>query len=324
MNFIEKNKKRAYSVDAIISNEQKELTQIYVLPIIDELMDLIILFRKKFDREYLELNQSHDSSENAIYGKIDINHYPVGHCSIIRDGVFEKMIESDIIKSLLEKGVLFKHLFVILDDSYTQNAIQLGNLFIDVANDTVNPKKEAVYCELIEDIDFENLEEYNSYYEMVENYLNLKLYPNLYLPKIADIFPMIALDAEGRCSLFMQQEIILYKDISQNFALAKKFRASNRFQNRVLPEPYIHLLQSFETNLSFGEFGTPTELLDKYFSADELFLKSFFAEMFENELLAILSNTPMMLHFIQGDGAIPSSFLDVFRERGFVPKKLSV
>jgi len=69
-----------------------------------------------------------------------------------------------MIKELLKKGVLFKQLFVILEGSYTQNAIQLGNLFIDVANDTVNPQKEAIYCEAIEDINFENLQEYNSYY----------------------------------------------------------------------------------------------------------------------------------------------------------------
>lgn len=324
MDFINKSKKSAYSIDVIISKQQRELAQKYILPIIDELMDLIILSRIEFDREYLELNSSNGGSANAIYGEIDIHHYPVGHCSIIRDGVFEMMKKSDVVESLIEKGILFKQLFVILDGSYTQNAIQLGNLFIDVANDTVNPKKEAVYCEAIEDINFENLKEYNSYYEMVENYLNLKLYPNLYLPKIADIFPMIALDVEGRCTLFMQQEVILYKDISENFALAKKFRASNSFQNRVLPEPYIALLKSLENHLSFSEYGTPSELLDKYFKADDPFSKSLFSEMFEGELLAILGSSSMMLNLIQREDVISDSILNTFRDREILPKKIAL
>ena len=323
MDFIENSKERAYGIDVIISKQQRELTQKYILPIMDELMELIISCRKKFDREYLEQNSDNGVSGSTIYGKIDITHYPVGHCFIICNGVFEKMKQSEMIKELLKKGVLFKQLFVILDGSYTQNAIQLGNLFIDVANDTVNPQKEAIYCEAIEDINFENLQEYNSYYKMVEKYLNLKLYPNLYLPKIADIFPVIALDAEGQCSLLMQQEIILYKDISQNFALAKKFRASNSFDG-ILPEPYIRLLHTLEGHLSFGEFGTPTKLLDNYFSADEPFLKSFFAEMFESEFLTILSSAPIMLNLMQGEEKIPSYLLDRFRERGIIPKCKSI
>ncbi len=324
MNFIENSKERAYSVDVLTSIRQKELTQRYIVPIIDELMDLIILSRKEFDREYLELHSSDSDLGSTIYGQIDIAHYPVGHCSIIRDGVFEKMKESTIVENLLEKEVLFKHLFVILDASYTQNAIQLGNLFIDVANDTVNPEKEAVYCEALEDIDFENLEEYNSYYKMVENYLNLKLYPNIYLPKIQDIFPVIALDAEGRCTLFMQQEIILYKDITQNFALAKKFRDSNSFQNRVLPEPYINLLKSLEKHLSFGEFGIPSEILEKYFKADDSLSKSLFAEMFQNEFLTTLSSSSMILNLTQRGDMIPVSVLNIFRDRGILPKKIAL
>ena len=324
MNFIEKSKQRAYSIDVTFSKEQKELTQKYILPIIDELMDLIILSRKEFDREYLALNSSDSGLGSAMYGEIDINHYPIGHCSIIRDGVFEKISKSAMVEDLLEKGVLFKHLFVILDANYTQNAIQLGNLFIDVANDTVNPKKEAVYCEAIEDIDFENLDDYQSYYEMVESYLNIKLYPNRYIPQIADIFPMIALDCEGQCSLFMHQEIILYKDISQNFALARGFRESNSFQDRALPELYINLLHSLKNHISFGQFGTPSELLDRYFEADDELLKSFFIEMFESELLTTMSNLGMMLNLHQGDKKIPSYMLDIFRSSGIIPARRAV
>ena len=321
MDFIENCKEKAYSIDVTDSKEQKELTKKYVLPIIDELMDLIILSRKEFDRGYLSSNSS--KSTKTIYGQIDINHYPVGHCSIIRDGVFEILKKSSVIKELEEKGVIFKHLFVILDSSYTQNAIQLGNLFVDVANDTINPKKEAIYCEDIEDVDFENLEDYQSYYKMVEKYLNLKLYPNLYIPKIEDIFPVVALDADGKCSLLMHQEIILYKDITQNFALAKKFRESNSFQKRVLPKPYIDILKSLQKHLSFGEFGTPTELLDRYFKANDELLKSFCVEMFENEFLSLTSNTAMMLNLVQ-QNRVPSIVLEEFRSKGIIPKRRDV
>ncbi len=202
MNFIEKSKQMAYSIDIVHSKEQKELTQKYIVPIIDEIMDLIVLYRKEFDIKYLKLDSS---SKDSTYGELNIKDYPIGHCSVIRDGVFQKLSKS-------------------------------------------------VYYDSIENIDFENLEDYESYYKIVEGYLNIKLYPNHYIPQIADIFPMIALDEDGKCTLFMHQEIILYKDISQNFALAKKFRESNSFQNKVLPEPYINLLDSLKKHISFNEF----------------------------------------------------------------------
>jgi len=42
-------------------------------------------------------------------------------------------------------------------------------------------------------------------------------------------------------------------------------------------------------------------------------------EMFENEFLEILNNTPMMLNLIQGKNAIPSHILDIFRNQGIIP-----
>jgi len=65
MDFIENSKERAYGIDVIISKQQRELTQKYILPIMDELMELITSCRKTFDREYLEQN-----SDNGVFEKM--------------------------------------------------------------------------------------------------------------------------------------------------------------------------------------------------------------------------------------------------------------
>ena len=290
--FILECGKKGYSVDIVVSDTQQKLTQKFVIPIIDKLIDTIKKYREEFDKNYL--NNITFSNNKVAYGIIDSKEYPKGHCRIIRDGLFEKLKNNPIIEELIKKGVIFKEVFVILNNSYTQNGIQLGSLFIDVANDTVN-KQEKIYYKNIKELNYKNLENYNSYYKMLEKYLKLSIYPNIYMPKVANIFPAVAIDSENRCHLLLHQEIILYKDISKNFALSKKFLKKNKFKNKILPPNFVILLKLLEQNVKVDM----SLLLDRYFKAKDEFEKGLISEMFENEFFEIKNNLPIGLMILQ-------------------------
>lgn len=296
--FVIQAGEKGYGVDVEISETQEALTEKHVKPIVDDLFDLTVRARKVVDVKYSNKKKENSKTVNRNAGEVELEYYPTGYCREIRDEVFDALKESEMLKNLVKNGLLFKQVYVALNNKYTHNAIQLGSLFIDVANDSVGVGHPVVFTD-IKNVDYRNLDEYDAYYKLAESYLNLKLYPNIYLKEIAEVFPMIALDSCGFCHFFHHQEITLYKDISLNFQLAKNFQENNSFKHRVLPNEYAKLFGVLEKDAKDGQFGTPKELLEKYFEAAGKPYAAFFAESLENEMRRLIDDLRMRLHFLQ-------------------------
>jgi hypothetical protein len=49
-----------------------------------------------------------------------------------------------LIAQVQQKGLIYKKVYVSINDCYFQNGIQLGSIWLDVANDTVNPKEPSI------------------------------------------------------------------------------------------------------------------------------------------------------------------------------------
>lgn len=238
---IDQIRQRAYLLDIQNYSNQINITNKVVIPRIDEIKSKILFYRAEIDREFEEQKKTKTSFE---YGIIDINHYPIGFCRQIRDKVFEKLQKDTLFTEFVDNGIILKEIYIILRDRYFQNAIQLGNLYIDVANDTVDINEAKLeICEL-NNSDFKNLADYDEYFKVAEKYLHITLYPNNFFPFFTAICPCLAVSENKDINLFMHQEILFYKDLANNFKLSDNFFNSSKIAQKTLPSAYKNMFMN--------------------------------------------------------------------------------
>lgn len=281
MSFLLKVKQLAYSVDIVNCSKQVELTNQYILPVIARLMSDVTGMRQMFDKHFLTQQKNKKQANPTLHGIKTIAEYPKGYCEDIRNGVFKLLEKHPFILAMREKGVLFQQVYVILNYQYFQNGLQLGNLWIDVANDTVNPTEPRIYYKNIQDLNYQNLYDYENYALVAEKYLHLKLFPNTIFPNIAPRFPFFAIDSQGICHLFNHQEIIFYKDILEQFKLHDQF-LNSPFAKRVLPPAYEALIINHLHNM-YKECP-PLKNLLRQATTGNAFLKQHAEVLFENAI----------------------------------------
>ena len=125
-------------------------------------------------------------------------------CGTIVVAVFEKMQNEmqdrslpglQALKGFVRQGGLIKPFWGIDKDIYFQNAIQIGDSILDVANDTVDPSKPPlVFHPNVGDSQLRSIENFTEFAHVAEKYWNADVYPNIYFPELAPIFPVISID----------------------------------------------------------------------------------------------------------------------------------
>lgn len=141
------------------------------------------------------------------------------------------------------RGVTLRSVFIFLRGSYFQNAIQLGNLYLDAANDTAHPEKPKLDWSPIRDLDYENLESWSRFAEVATRYLKVELYPNLHFPLAFPVTPFLAIHGSGSLDLLLAQRIIFHKDCAQGMRRTLALLDERKWMSRRLPEPYDELLR---------------------------------------------------------------------------------
>ncbi|WAC18310.1 hypothetical protein OVA24_13810 [Luteolibacter sp. SL250] len=174
----------------------------------DELFGRFMELRKQADRDLGHLPQ-----------------YPWGQCETITRRVRSLAIGKEWMKEWTDLGIRPRRIYGILKDLYFQNAIQLGPLYIDPANNTVNvtippveilPASKVLWC---------NLSDPAEYRRVARRYLNLAIYPNTCLPVLFPFIPFIAINAEGHVFPLRHQDVILWKDAAADFELSDRWLA---------------------------------------------------------------------------------------------------
>ena len=132
--------------------------------------------------------------------------YPLGRCREIRDKVFEMLGESintretPITRSLhhfISQGGLATKIWGVLRESYFQNAIQIGSYYVDVANDTVDPRKPKIEILRLADSGMTPVNSLEHFKTIAERYWNARVYANTVFPGLAPFFPMICVSPSG-------------------------------------------------------------------------------------------------------------------------------
>lgn len=169
--------------------------------------------------------------------------YPVGFCAVIRDRVFDGLLGDPVVQSLMAAGLVLKKVFVILKDRYFQNAIQFGNLYIDVANDTVDPAKPWLEWMDVREVPYENVGELPTLIRVAESYHRCRAFPNVFFPLLAPVVPLLLIAEDGRLGLLHFQDGGFLKDLAHGLQHLRNWLAGPARLLPPLPEPYAAQLQ---------------------------------------------------------------------------------
>jgi hypothetical protein len=234
---------------------QVELTRKWILPNIALILKDAYLLRREVDKEL--------SRDPAILKRVaDFEaQYPYGLCKPIRDAMLERikagMVEGRsqglrILREFALDGGIIQPFWGIDKNMYFQNAIQIGDSVLDAANDTVNIKKDSVilYPSTRESA-IRRIESFEEYAGVAEKYWHSDIYPNIYFPALAPVFPIISIKPvkEGRHILVLEADTgdLHFKNMFTEYrghalGLSSLFLFESSYAAKRLPE---HALESF-------------------------------------------------------------------------------
>ncbi|ATC32671.1 hypothetical protein CA606_10110 [Caulobacter vibrioides] len=180
---------------------QTALTRRFLTPALSALEDLFLELRAESDFTL-------PSSLVGRYAK----PYPGGCCSEITADVLRRLCvrvsagrqgsagERALI-AFVKQGGRINSVWGVLRDRYFQNALQVGGLYVDVANDTVDPNKPKVEILPMPESGLVLVRDGSHFARIGESYWNARLYTNTALPALAPHFPMILVWPTGVCQL---------------------------------------------------------------------------------------------------------------------------
>jgi hypothetical protein len=206
----------ARASDLIAREDQEELTARLVLPAMPELIALVTAARKEIDGRFRQLAASiGDLEPSDVRGDSNLAVYPVGFCRTICEQVFEALSHTALVQRLCSHGLVFKTVYIMLYGRYFQNAIQIGNLYLDAANDTVDPRKPFLEWMPIRELDYRNLESWDEVISIVESYYHCRVIPNRSFPLLSLFLPFFVVRSNGRIEFLIFQDQFFLKDLDE-------------------------------------------------------------------------------------------------------------
>lgn len=134
--------------------------------------------------------------------------YPEGYCREIRNDVWARLKRTlsersgagrNPVADFVRAGGLAKPIWGDLRGAYLQNAIQLGALYVDVANDTVDITKPKIEILPLERSGMRAIRTPEHFAEIAATYWKAPIYTNTLIPAICPIVPLlIAVDGDIR------------------------------------------------------------------------------------------------------------------------------
>lgn len=178
---------------------QTALTRRFLTPVLADLNATFLAMRAETD-------QILASNAEARRGK----PYPYGYCFEIAMDVLTGLRArcarsaspgARALAAFLRNGGEARLVWGVLRDRYFQNAIQLGSLYVDVANDSVDVRKPKVEIMAMSESGLELVRDVPHFADVAARYWDLRVYANNALPSLAPLFPMIVIDPDGRAAL---------------------------------------------------------------------------------------------------------------------------
>lgn len=161
--------------------------------------------------------------------------YPVGYCRQIRDRVWDRLSAEPLVRSLRKHGLTWKKVYFIQEGREFQNAIQCGDWLLDVAHDTVDPSQEPVVLAPLDELVWENLDDWRRFAEVAAAYYRLSVYPNLYFPLLFPLIPFLAIRESGRLEFLYCQQMLFFLDLGDNWRRIRVVLEDRNLMAQILP-----------------------------------------------------------------------------------------
>lgn len=140
------------------------------------------------------------------YPYIGSKIYPLGRCREIRDAVFtllEKKLPTAtepglvLIRERLVQGEVLRKIWGALRGVYFQNAIAIGDWYLDVSNDTVNPNKPRIEVLPLAQSGLEQITSFEQFVPVARSYWEVTVYRNEVCPALAPYLPLLFISKSG-------------------------------------------------------------------------------------------------------------------------------
>lgn len=183
---------------AAVQRPEAALTARFLRPVLPALEALLLEIRAETD---LALGR-----DAARYGK----PYPIGYCAEITHDVLARLgarlrqprhAGERALKAFIHAGGDGRRVWGVLRGQYFQNALQIGGLYIDVANDTVDVRKPKIEILPMQESGFEAIRDAAHFAAIAEAYWGLRIVANHAVPSLAPLLPMIGVPAAGPAHL---------------------------------------------------------------------------------------------------------------------------
>ncbi|MFI8750255.1 hypothetical protein ACIGG6_09645 [Vreelandella lionensis] len=178
---------------------QTRLTEQYLLPAVQALATLFISLRRSLDAEL-------SKARPVKQGK----PYPLGQCLEISQALLQRLSQLDpatlnpeaacgfqALIHFVRQGGLVRQVWGDLRGDYFQNALLVGVLYVDVANDTVDPRKPPIEILPFSEARLVPISDFHHFSRVAERYWQARLYPNHLMPALAPYFPLISVSNNG-------------------------------------------------------------------------------------------------------------------------------
>lgn len=199
---------------------QQALTAIHLRPVLVGLKVLLLRLRKTLDPALR-------AAKPVVNGK----PYPLGQCLEITcavQGRLEALGVDDVdgpeaealaaLRAFQAAGGGVRRGWGDLRGQYFQNALIVGDLYIDVANDTVAVTKPPVEILPLAEADFSPIADYGHFTRIAGRYWKQRFLPNHILPEIAPYMPLICIAPDGAMRVGPIDAYMLSMTLAEGFA----------------------------------------------------------------------------------------------------------
>ncbi|RAK60322.1 hypothetical protein DJ021_11145 [Phenylobacterium hankyongense] len=207
---------------------QQELTDRFLAPVLPALEILLLKLRAELDPVLRQVPPADGSQP-----------YPLGQCLQISMAVQQRLESLDpaglcgpaatahaALRAFVAAGGEVRRAWGDLRGQYFQNALIVGTLYVDVANDTVVPTKPPVEILPFAQADFRPIADYVHFARIAERYWNYRFLPNHVLPELAPYLPLIQITPTGRASLGPLDRYMLGLTLANGFAPSEQALAA--------------------------------------------------------------------------------------------------
>ncbi|WP_172428748.1 hypothetical protein [Azospirillum brasilense] len=211
------------------------LTERWLCPHLAALEGLMLELRHSVDR---------DLKDGRLTFPRRRHPYPKGFCREITDAVFDRLGKriavpdtpvTETLAAFVREGGGLSPIWGALRGSYFQNAMQIGTLYVDAANDTVTITKPKVEILPMEASGLEPVVEVAHFARIAQVYWGGTIWANTVFPRLAPVLPIIHIGPDGRMALHPDGIGVFAENLSGGCRSALTFLEQERDSGRILP-----------------------------------------------------------------------------------------